>query len=831
MTLNTGCEQKMLSLQERKNPMFSTLAHSDYSLRETSLDETPYQYTPEPVRSGPTGRRMTRPRAATFPSSLPAAPVRSLRCAEKGLLHKEGEYWTIEYGGKALRLKDSKGLSYLAQLLCAPGTDFHALDLAGDTAGLSAAREDEAHRSAALPKSEEDLASAGLHVGGLGDAGVVLDEPAKAAYRRRLAELRAEVAEAKRLDQYERAERAEEEIEALIAELSRAVGLGGRDRRAAAAAERARQSVSRALKTVVQRIAEHDPVLGAFFSRCIKTGTFCSYNPDPSSPMAWGFGATRGDVATAPPEQTPSDSPLDQQRDGTGDMAAGEFFITQCSSAHRTTFIGREAECDRLRALVTQARSGRGALVLLKGGAGIGKTRLALEIAGYASRQGFRVLLGHCYEREEPHPYLPFVEMLETALAQARSLEPFRRALGDNAAELAQMAPRLRRVFPDIPVPLDLPPQQARRCLFQSLAEALAREARRVPQFLILDDLQWADESTLALLAHLARHVAQLPVVLVGTYRDTDLDMNPALVRTLEELLRIGFPPLKLQGLSHNAVAQLLQELSHREPPAHLVRVICEETQGNPFFVEEVYQHLVEEGKIFDATGQFRADLTVDEVDVPDNVRLVLGRRLEQLSETARQVLGAAAVIGRHFSFSLLETLLEPVDSEGLLTALEEAQRMGLVVLSTEGSAAALTFAHELVRQTLLAGLALPRRQRLHRTVAEALDRVHDGAVHERAGEIAHHLVQAGSLVEAQKVVHYLTLAGSGALAAAAYDEALRHFTAALSYRDATDVQQQAQLLTYLARAKRGLGRPDESGGPLTCCARPLSTSRSGDST
>jgi predicted ATPase len=190
--------------------------------------------------------------------------------------------------------------------------------------------------------------------------------------------------------------------------------------------------------------------------------------------------------------------------------------------------------------------------------------------------------------------------------------------------------------------------------------------------------------------------------------------------------------------------------------------------------VEEVYKHLVEEGKVFDTTGQFHVDLTVDEVDVPDNVSLVLGRRLDQLNEKARQVLGSAAVIGRSFSFLLLESLLEQEKAEDLLTALEEAQRMGLIVPSGEGPEALFTFADELVRQTLLAGFALPRRQRLHLQVAEAIERVHGGAVHERAGEIAHHLVKAGSLADSHQLVHYLTLAGKHALKAASYEDALR---------------------------------------------------------
>ena len=178
---------------------------------------------------------------------------------------------------------------------------------------------------------------------------------------------------------------------------------------------------------------------------------------------------------------------------------------------------------------------------------------------------------------------------------------------GDNAAELAQIAPSLRRVFPDIPQPLELPPAQQRRYLFQSFSEALAAAARHGhPQLLVLEDLHWADESSLALLIHLANRVAQLPVVIIGTYRDGYADTNPALVRTLEELIRIGVRPLKLGGLSKDAVAQMLHGLSQRQAPESLVSAIFEESQGYPFFVEEVYRHLMEEGKVFDAAGQFR---------------------------------------------------------------------------------------------------------------------------------------------------------------------------------------------------------------------------------
>ena len=284
----------------------------------------------------------------------------------------------------------------------------------------------------------------------------------------------------------------------------------------------------------------------------------------------------------------------------------------------------------------------------------MGKTRLAMEMAEYASRNGFRCSVGHCYERDEPFPYLPFVEIIESNLAQAASLDDYRRQMGTMRLNWPRSRQAFGEFFPDIPQPLELPPAQQRRYLFQSVSEALARAARIRPQLYLLEDLHWADESTLALLIHLANRVAQLPVVIIGTYRDGYSENNPALVRTLEELIRMGVRPLKLGGLSKDAVAQMLHGLSQREAPESLVSLIFEESQGYPFFVEEVYRHLVEEGKVFDAAGQFRTDIKIDEIDVPENVRLIIGRRLERLDENEKRVLAAAAVIGRSFSFQLL---------------------------------------------------------------------------------------------------------------------------------------------------------------------------------
>jgi hypothetical protein len=280
------------------------------------------------------------------------APARG-RNARAGILRKEGEYWTVGYGGKTFRLRDTKGLGYLAHLLRHPGVEFHVLDLFG---GIASGREDDDAGAAdrGLQRGDEALEKAGIHVAGLGDAGEMLDDQAKVEYRRRLAELREELDEAKAQANVARAERAEEEIEALTRELSRAVGLGGRDRKAASASERARQSITKTVKAVEERIAQSDSELGAIIARCIKTGTFCSYQPDPDFPIAWEFAATNAGPVEEPTEAlASSDEPAPR-------ASSALIGVSAFAPVERTAFVGREPERETIRAALDAALGGHG---------------------------------------------------------------------------------------------------------------------------------------------------------------------------------------------------------------------------------------------------------------------------------------------------------------------------------------------------------------------------------------------------------------------------------------------------------------------------------------
>ena len=235
-----------------------------------------------------------------------ATMFQSTSWPEQAIFRKEGEYWTVGRAGNAFRLKDSKGLGYLGHLLRHPGTEFHVLDLAGGVAGQRDAGQTN-HSGNGLPRGDGDLEKAGVHITSLGDAGEMLDDQAKVAYSRRLSELREELEQAKQLGNVERAEKAEQEIDALTSELSRAVGLGGRNRRAASASERARQSIAKTIKSVVERIAHSDAQLGISSRAASKraTSALTSQIPISRSP-----GNSMGQVSSRQSIQLHPASPL-----------------------------------------------------------------------------------------------------------------------------------------------------------------------------------------------------------------------------------------------------------------------------------------------------------------------------------------------------------------------------------------------------------------------------------------------------------------------------------------------------------------------------------------
>lgn len=467
----------------------------------------------------------------------------------------------------------------------------------------------------------------------------------------------------------------------------------------------------------------------------------------------------------------------------------------------KTPFVGRQTELAQLDRYLEQAIRGRGGVVLIGGEPGVGKTRLAEEVALRAQQKGMLNFAGHCFEMEAAIPYAPFVEILE-ATAETIPADTFREVMGDSAPELARFAPQIRKMFPDIPPSADLPGEEDRRYTFNSISRYMRRSATLRPIILILDDLHWGDESTLLLLEHLALNLSDVPVLVIGTYRDVELATSRPLARTLETLVRQrAAHRLALKRLTQQDVHAMLHRLSGSDPPRALVEAIFSETEGNAFFVEEVFRHLLEEGKLLDTTGTWRPGLQIDELDVPEGVRLVIGRRLDRLRDETKKVLTVGAVLGRVFEFDLISKI-DDVAQLDPLEAMDEAEAAHLIT-SMKGRDARYSFVHELVRQTLLTDISLPRRQRLHLQIASAIEAKHSSNLDRYTSDLAHHLYQAGAAADPDKTIEYLIRAGDHAQSIAAYEDALRGYEAALSLID--DELQRGKVLYKIGRAKRGL--------------------------
>jgi len=229
--------------------------------------------------------RVEAERARICAESIESIPDPTDADDTRAVFQREGDYWTIAYGGTTFRSKHSKGLAYLATLLCNPNREFHALELVIDPASQRAHQSDREQEIAARGRFDES----GMHVNGPGDAGPMLDREAREAYAHRLAELRETIEDARETNNDERIAEAEDEIEQLSRELSHSVGLGGRARVASSPVERARLSVWHAIKSALEKIAVGNPDLGRLLSTTIKTGSVCVYRPDPRFPILWQF--------------------------------------------------------------------------------------------------------------------------------------------------------------------------------------------------------------------------------------------------------------------------------------------------------------------------------------------------------------------------------------------------------------------------------------------------------------------------------------------------------------------------------------------------------------
>jgi DNA-binding SARP family transcriptional activator/tetratricopeptide (TPR) repeat protein len=439
----------------------------------------------------------------------------------------------------------------------------------------------------------------------------------------------------------------------------------------------------------------------------------------------------------------------------------------------RSPFVGREASLAWLRDQWYEAQRGSGRLAAIAGDPGIGKTRLVGELARAVHEEGAAVLLGRCHE-ELLMSYQPFVEAFARYVAGA-SPEVLRGQVGADGGELARLVPELLRRLPELAPPASADAEDQRFRLFEAAGSLVANASRSWPVVLVLEDLHWADKPTALLLTHIVRSIQSERVLVLCTYRETDL--GEPLASALGDLHRErAVERLRLASLNRGEVATMISGWLGRAPPTHFAHALHRETEGNPFFIEEVLRHLIEADAV-DATEWGRLASFTD-LGLPDGVREAIERRLAKLSPATRRVVTMASAIGRSFSIEVLECLAD-LPGECVLEALEEAAERRILE-EEAGAPGRYTFAHALIRGTLYASLSGPRRIGLHRRIGAILEHQHAGDAEPPLGELAYHFVAAAEPGAAARAVDYSARAARRALAALAYEEAVGHFERAL---------------------------------------------------
>lgn len=464
---------------------------------------------------------------------------------------------------------------------------------------------------------------------------------------------------------------------------------------------------------------------------------------------------------------------------------------------HPHRFIGRQREIAALQAALARAVARQPGVVLLTGEPGIGKTRTAQELAAHAAGLGVLALWGRCPEEPGAPPYWPWLQLIRryVSLHESATLDV---TLGAAGAYLAALDPeQLGRLGADRPAPLESDAAKARFRFFDAIAGFWRRAAERQPLLLVIDDLHRADVPSLRLLEFVMAEADTSRLLVIGTYRDSEVSRQHPLSDTLAELHRhAAVQRFLLGGFSPAETAEFLAT-ADAAASAELAAALHEQTEGHPLFLTEL---------VLDRS-QTRAPVArLGGRTVPKGVREVIGVRLNRLSPLCLRVLQQAAVFGREFRLDLLQRVLADLSESECLAALTEARSACLIDAAAEPGR--YQFAHALIRETLYDELPAPQRARWHQSIAQAFEREYEGDLTPCLSALAHHYHAAGSAGDAAKAIEFATRAAERASAMQAHEEASRHYLRAcdlLAVGPATDARR-CHLLLALGRAQNSAG-------------------------
>jgi tetratricopeptide (TPR) repeat protein len=472
--------------------------------------------------------------------------------------------------------------------------------------------------------------------------------------------------------------------------------------------------------------------------------------------------------------------------------------------------IDRIEEMTLLRDAVDRAVRGEGNLVLVCGEAGIGKTRLAREVGAYARLREMQVLYGRCpalFKMDGVPPYVLWGEVIRDYLEKC-SPEQLYRVIGFYPAELIRLVPELRQKLGAIPQSLSISPELERDRLFEAVSEFITNIAKETPLLVVLDDLQWTDQTSLLLLHYLARGVYKTPLVLLGAYRETDIDdrhpMSPVLTELNRERL---LQSVLLKRMSLNDTSEMIKQvLEQDDVPKEFCELVYEKTQGNPFFVEEVIKSLKEEQIIHREENKWKI-AEVSRIEFPKTVKSVIKARINRLDDECQSVLTMASFIGNDFTCEALRGVMG-IEEDKLLELIDKILKTELFKHRVIRGEDVCSFADIIVRDVAYEEVGPFRRKKLHDTVGCALEKVYAEKVDEHLGELASHFLEGGNK---DKALNYFLKAGDKASKIFANVEAVSYFQSALKLLEEkeAEMRKRAIVLERLGDIKKLVGEYD----------------------
>ena len=499
-----------------------------------------------------------------------------------------------------------------------------------------------------------------------------------------------------------------------------------------------------------------------------------------------------------------------------------------------TPLFGRAAEVGLAVAAWERAEAGEGGTVLVAGEPGIGKTRLLEEIAARVTRFGGVVWWGAAYEGEA-RAYGPISEMVDGYL---RVVDPRRAAeqLGAEAGLVARLAPAVRGIV-EVVDPVALAPEAERERTVDAVVDFAAAVASTAPLLIVVDDAHWADASTVGLLRTLVRRASRLPVLVMIAYRDAELDRRHPLADALAGWRRQpSVVRIALRGLDRDTVGELVAAVAERDDvSAALVAAVRSETDGNPLFVREVILHLLEEGRF--GHGQDDWSDRIDDLGIPEGVRDAIGRRLSRLTDDTNRLLAVASAFDAGFDLGDVAAVAG-LDDDAAMDAVDEA--LAAQMVRPVDGFDRYDFVHALIRHTLWAELNPSRQVRLHRAIADQIEkRTGHSPSEDAAITLARHFHHSAALPGAERGVGYALVAADHAAARFAPAEELQAIAIALDLLPPGDeaaarLQERAARAAILAgqwaiaidHARVAVGELYVSDGPTAACALAVALGR-----